>query len=222
MSPPEPVDVLFTEYLAAQRSGEFDPRPYLDRADPADREILVTMIDAYLSKAPGRQWDPEAFKGSRAEALVQPMARSLSGVSGTWPVLLPSLRHRARLRRSEVVAKLASGLGYPKKSDRVGEYYHGMERGQLEADRVSGKVLEVLSDVLGTGVKELRTAGQSIDGGKLKSGSAVFARQPIPYEGRDGPAEQTFEDRDEAMVKHSLAMPDAEELAIDELFTGGS
>ena len=83
MSQREDIDVIFTEYVAAQRAGDYNPRPFLARTDGQDREVLTTMIDAYLMTAPGREWDPEAFKGSPAEKLVAPMTRAIGGVSGT-------------------------------------------------------------------------------------------------------------------------------------------
>jgi len=222
----EQADLLFTEYVIAHRQGKVDPVPFLDRATESEREVLATLIDAYLIDAPGREWDPAAFEGSVAQAMVAPITRALCGVSGTWPVLLPSLRNRAQIKRGELVELLADGLGYPKKSRRVAEYYHGMEQGNLPSSEVSGQVLQVLSGILGTGVSRLRNAGDMIGGGELKGGHAVFARKPSwasdPVKSIEPPA---LTDSDASAGMLSPAPPesrDEEDRAVDRLFTGGT
>src|SRR4051812_47726848 len=102
------VDRLLEQYIQEHRSGgDADPLAYLDRLEGTDRAELAALIDAYLERAPGREWDPEAFKGSPAEQLVKSLSESLEGVSGSWPVLLPELRNRAKLARDALVARLA-------------------------------------------------------------------------------------------------------------------
>ena len=62
------VERLLSEYKQADREDPAgaDPRPYLERVSGSDRELLTGMIDAYLERAPRREFDAEAFRASPA------------------------------------------------------------------------------------------------------------------------------------------------------------
>ena len=212
------VAELFAEYVFAERAGEGDPRPFLSRADPSEREALVEMIDSYLAQASGREWDRKAFEGSPAQALVEPLTRALNGVSGTWPVLLPSLRQRARIKRADLVDTLARKLGFPKQQALVGEYYHGMEYGTVQADGVNQRVLDALGDVLGTSADALRSAGELMGGGEPKLNDAVFMRKASMEPFEDSGADSDIAELSEVVEDRT---PDADRDAVVDLFTGG-
>lgn len=177
------VERLLQEFIRDDREGgEADPLAYLKRADGDDRAELEALIDAYLARAPRRPFDAEAFEASGARAITEEIGRSLGGLSGEWPALLPRLRHRARLKRAEVVAALASELGASgPQAEKVARYYHGMERGTLPATGVSDRVLEALGRVVGVSAERLREAGRAA-GGSAPQGSAgiAFARVGAP------------------------------------------
>ncbi len=219
MAGTETAETLFTEYVIAHQAGDVDPVPFLDRAADGEQEVLTILIDAYLVQAPGKVWDPAAFKGSPAQRMVEPMTLALGGVSGAWPVVLPSLRDRARIKRRDLAEKLATGLGFPKTTKVVEEYYHAMEHGDLPSEGVSSKVLEVLGGLLGTDPESLRREGDLFLGGSYKVDHQVFARQP------------SFPALKESQVENSEGMPSpsaseessrAEVEEIDRLFTGGT
>ena len=130
------VDKLFTDYVAEHRAGgEADPRAYLERVEGIDRDELATLIDAYLVRSPGRRWDPDAYQGSRAQALATGVERSIGGEAGAWPLLLPRLRERAKIKRAVLVARLAAALGVSGQTEKVAGYYHEMEQGSLDSSR---------------------------------------------------------------------------------------
>jgi len=214
-----PLPELFAEYVFAERAGQGDPRPFLERAEPADRDALAEMIDAYLAHAPGKGWDPEAFRDSAARAMIEPLTRSLDGVSGTWPVLLPSLRERARIKRADLVERLSAKLGFPGQREVVGEYYHGMEYGTVEADGVSGRVLDALGEILGAPASALRRAGELAARGESGRDEVVFARQARveSIELADADADMLVTDA----PADADRIPDPERDAVVELFTGG-
>ena len=204
------VDRLFKEFVAADRSGgPADPRSYLERVSGTDRAELEALIDGYLARAPRRAFDPEAFARSPARAVAEELARSLGGASGTWPALLPRLRHRARLRRSEVVGRLAEELGAADRRDKVARYYHEMEQGTLPAAGVSDRVLEALARVVGVTAERLREAGGAA-GGATQRQAEAFARVTSPDPRYAEPLEPV------------VPPPPAERDEIDELFTGAS
>jgi hypothetical protein len=169
---------LLSEYKQASRvGGDADPRPYLARVSGTDRELLAGLIDAYLEQEPRREFDAERFQGSPAATIAEEVQRSLAGESGIWPALLPQLRRRKELKRSEVVHQLAARLGAQAQEQKVGEYYHRMEQGLLPAAGVSDTVLDALGKIVGWTAEALRTAGALPAPGPPRSDAgAVFAR----------------------------------------------
>ena len=159
------VDRLLQEFIAEDRAGgAADPAAFLARADADAREELAALLDGYLSRAPRRAFDGAAFAASPSRGVVDALDRSVAGSAGTWPALLPRLRDRARLRRSELVARLASALGASDREAKVGSYYHAMEQGTLPAAGVSDRVLEALGRIVGESVASLREAGRAMTG----------------------------------------------------------
>ncbi len=172
------VGRLFGEYKAAhQASGDADPRPFLAQASSRERDQLAALIDAYLTRAPRREFDALAFRDSPAAAVAESVQRSLAGSSGLWPTLLPRLRNQARVRRADLVAELAARLGAQGQQDKVASYYHQMEQGLLPESGVSDTVLEALGRIIGYSKEALRKAGQMpAAGGTSAAPGAVFAR----------------------------------------------
>jgi hypothetical protein len=103
----------------------------------------------------------------------------LGGSAGLWPAILPHLRARAGLKRSELVMRLADALGVADHGAKVERYYHQMEQGLLPAEGVSGRVLDALSGIVGETAQALRDAGRSIGGatGPGTAPPAAFARR---------------------------------------------
>jgi hypothetical protein len=202
------TDQIFREFVAAFRAdATTDPREYLARAEGLDRAELRLRIEAFLEQAPRREWDPQAYEGSLAQRAIDAAERADEG----WPELLPALRERARLKRATVVERLAAALGFAGSEERVGVYYHRMERGQLAPSGVSTRVLEALGSILGASVERLRQAGAA---GEVAGagGGEVFARLGAPREEMASPGILAAEDR---------AKLPAEPDELDLLFMGG-
>ncbi|MGH2992788.1 MAG: hypothetical protein ACRDL1_04550 [Solirubrobacterales bacterium] len=211
------VERLFAEFVEAHLGGsDPDPWEYIGRLEGSDREELEELIDAYFMDAPPRPWDAEAFRGSEAERLTDAIDRSFRGCAGLWPRVLPRLRARARLKRSELVAKLAEALGVTGREAKFASYYHQMEQGLLPSSGVSARVLEVLAKILGVSADSLRKSGRALRAEVGSTDDAVFTRtaQPSP----------------EWQLEHAEAAPppaaaraerEAEWDEVDELFRGG-
>src|SRR3954447_10943418 len=173
------VDRLLKEYIAAHRAREdVDPAEFLVRAESADRKELAALIDAYLARAPRREFDAEAYRASGMTEGVERLGKSLSGASGLWPSLLPRLRIQAQVKRSALVAQLAGALGVSDREEKVADYYNQMEQGRLEAEGVSDRVLEALGGILGRSAEALREAGRSAPGpaGAPTAAAPAFTR----------------------------------------------
>ena len=211
------VERLLREYISEHHGGgRADPREYVERLEGADRKELATLIDGYLERAPRQEWDREAYEQSAAPKVVEALSRSLTGSAGLWPSVLPRLRERARVKRSEVVGQLAARLGASGgQRDKVAAYYHEMEQGSLPASGVSDRVLEALGEILGQSAAALRRAGGAFGRPPPTSPAtapAAFARKGMaspgvpPADASEGPpAEAEPEQWDE----------------VDRLFRGG-
>jgi hypothetical protein len=212
------VEQLLDEYIAEHRAGgDADPVDYLERLQGTDREQLAVLIDAYLSHAPRRPWDPDAYVGSEEERLVESLDRAVSGVSGLWPVLLPRLRDRARLKRSELVSRLAEGLGVSDRQEKVAGYYHEMEQGRLPATGVKDGVLEGLGTILGESADALREAGNALRPQLAATADdAVFARTAQPR------ADWLEHAESAPPPPAARGTPGGEWDDVDELFRGGA
>jgi hypothetical protein len=208
------VDRLLQEYIAEHRAGgEADPLAYLEQVEGLDRDELAALIDAYLVRSPGQPWDEEAYRGSAAERLVESLKESLVGASGSWPVLLPELRHRAKIKRGQLVERLAAGLGVTGREEKVAYYYNQMEHGRLRPDGVSDRVLDALAGIVDTTRDALRKAGQVV--APADADDAVFARMSAPREDYAAPGGMP------SPADSPARADDAEHDEVDELFLGG-
>lgn len=208
------VQRLLSDFIAADKAGDTpDPLEYLGRVRGVDRAELEALLDAYLARAPRRPIDEAAFEASRARVVRDELVATLTGASGTWPTLLPQLRHRAQVTRAQLVKRLASELDAEDEEAKVGAYYHAMEQGQLAPAGVSDRVLEALSRIVGESVQALRRAGKALAaGGAPGTPEAVFARVAVPDE----------QYADEAQSAADRVAKRDERDFVDELFTGGS
>jgi hypothetical protein len=207
------LDKLLAEFRAEFEAGsQPDPGKFLARADASERSTLADRLDAYLDTAPLKEWDPGAYARSPTKVAVDRFFETVEGEAGTWPELLPTLRNRARIRRGDLVERLATALGFPSETQRVATYYHQMEHGQIEATRVSETVLQKLGDIVGTTAEALRAAGTSTvrdPGGEVFTS---FARKALSND------EYAMDQSAEAPAAPSE--PERERDELDRLFLG--
>ena len=203
------VDRLLSEYIEEHRkAGSADPRRYLEQVDGVDRKELEALIGGFLERAPRRRWDPTAYPQSSASVLVDRLDRTLHGASGRWPTVLPALRDKAKLRRNELVKRLATALGVEGREKKVETYYHEMEQGLLPARGVSMRVLEALGEIVGASADALRRAGES-------------ARWPAPPPASAPVFARTAAGAPPAEPARAAERPDVEWDEVDQLFRGG-
>lgn len=133
----EPVHELFDEFASSFARGERPDAPgYLTRAGEGAGE-LAGLIDAFLRVTVPPPPDEEARARVRAVAREQEQ-----------PTLL-QLRLRAGLKRDAVVDALIAALGLAAASrEKVKGYYHELEWGKLDPDRVSRRVTDALASLL--------------------------------------------------------------------------
>jgi hypothetical protein len=208
---PDVADLLQRFIADFEVDGATRPQAFLAQVEGTDRRELEALIDAYLDRAPRAGFDAAAYAQSPARQLVDDLAESLEGVSGTWPVLLPRLRHAAQLKRAELVTRLAATLGVGDREEKVGGYYHAMEQGLLDPSGVSDRVLDALASLTSTTRDALRAAARGFTPPPEPSGLRhAFARTATP--------DPTLADKAVA----AAAAPPADDAwdEVDELFRG--
>ncbi len=209
------IDRLITEYVAAHDATGVppDPLPYLQRAPQSERAALAARIEQVLLSAPRRSWDSDAFEATLDSPLMREIGTAVHGSSGLWPALLPRLRNAVRLKRREVVRRLAEDLGVTDREEKVGRYYHGMEQGLLAEEGVSDRVLDALGRILGSSAETLRLAGRAL--GTTALGAEG---QPSPVYARTASPDAVYAPAEE---RHSPAdRPEDLWDEVDELFAG--
>jgi hypothetical protein len=220
------VEQLYRDYVAEHRAGgEADPRAYLAQLAGSDRDELEALIAGYLRRAPGREWDAEAYAGSPAENAATSIAArwdgwELAAEPRPWTELLPALRERAQIKRAELVGRLAEAIGFPAEAERVGAYYHQMEIGRLPSEGVSDRVLGALGELLGESAATLRAAGSAISAGEDREQVATmvaFARTAI----RDPAYAAEADESGTLELASGPPVSSQAEDALDRLFTGG-
>jgi hypothetical protein len=193
------VEERFEAFTAAWERGE-NPDPAAVIADaPADeRAALGGMIAAYLSANP-RTDVPEDVVAARA-------ADPASDPPLAWPELLPVLRQRARVTRSELVKRLAAALGFPGATEQVEEHVHGLETGGLPAGRVRPAVVAALASILEVPESLLEAGRRLTRPGAQPAAVAAYSR-----------AERV---RESAAPAEESGTAPARNAEIDDLFTG--
>jgi hypothetical protein len=210
------LDAILREYADALASAGPAPEPwrYLARVPEDERGELARRLEDLLAGAPRRRFDAEEFAAAKATPLLQGIAAAAGGRSGLWPALLPRLRNGARLKRSEVVERLARDLDAADRQQKVHRYYHEMEQGLLDPQGVSDRVLEALGRILGSSLETLRDAGRALaepPGGTPAAAGPLFARTA-----RSDPSYV-------ASAPPTESLADAETWdEVDELFRGGA
>jgi len=149
------VDNIVEQYATALQSGaDFDYGHLTAGLDDFERRELqarIGMLD--------RQLSVNADGVDRNDPRVERLRRSASGLSGVWPSMLPRLRERKDLDRADLAKQLAERLGQPDSADKVEEYYHQLEWGNLPANKVDRSVVKALSEILEEDEQELWEAG---------------------------------------------------------------
>ena len=212
------LERLIEQFKADYEAGRpTDVLAFVDQVPAEKRQELADRLDMYLMDAPRRRRDPAAFEGSLAQAAVDRVHESIEGVSGSWPELLPALRNSARIKRSDLVRRLASALGFESEPqvEKIGAYYHQMEHGTLPAGGVSAAVIDALAGIVDSTADAIRAAGASR--GEEVLTRTAFARTAFPD--AEFLEQRTAEDLDVAMDAAPAEAPKRDE--IEALFLDG-
>lgn len=213
-TPEQLLSDFVDEWNAGRRP---DVRAYLERLPSgASRDELAEQIGQWLEIAPTPRYDAAARAAIRSGPVVKRVFAAVGEDAGLWPQVLPALRERSRLSVPQLASRLAEhlGLGQPE-TERAASYLERLEGGQLEASRVSRRLIDALADVLGVSAGSLADAGPFGRGMRpANAGGTLFRRD----EGGGDWVAQDIELLSEAAFEPA---PHYELDAVDRLFLGG-
>lgn len=190
----DPTLALLEGFTFAWLRGDApDPREFLDRAPPDEREALSALIDRFLVAQPARAPTEETLSYVRAIAAV-----AATEIPGT---AIEKLRVTRGLSIEAVVDRLRAALGLDTRlAGRLREAYSDLERDWLDPSGVQAPVWKALGNIFETDVRCLVMADAE------PSVAAVLMRRA------------KVEDSESPMSQHVPRERDE----VDELFRGTS
>ncbi len=191
------AELLFEEFAASFARGEApDVRDFLERAGD-DRDELATLLDGYLAAVPA----PAPSDETRAV-----FAELLPTEASTPPML--AARVRLGMPRSKVVRFLVRMLGVDERQEeKVARYYHELETGLLDPERVAPLVWHNLAKLFGTHIRSLMVRPNDPPPAMV---AAFYRRSDDVVQGAESPA----------LAAEPAPLPERD--YVDTLFTGNA
>ena len=202
------VDEILGEFIDAWKAGgrpELDA--FLERVPAAERDELAAGVAAWLHIAPTPEHPPAARAAISAEPAMLAARLAAEALRPPLPESLPVLRERAGLGVRDVAARLAERFGLADR-DRTVAYLERLERGELDAGRLSRRLVDALAETLGG----VRIA--------LPSPPAPAAPSQAFFRANDEAEDWIVQDID-ALSRAALASAPAPMDELDRLFLGG-
>jgi hypothetical protein len=211
------TELVLSEFIDAWNGGRRPRvRDYLARVpEGAERDALADRIATWLEVAPAPAFDDATRAEIRAEPIVRDVLDAVGGDAGLWPEVIPRLRARAGLSVGQLAVRLVERFGLGRGAEaRAADYLGRMERGELDASRVSRRLLDALGELLGA------SGGTLADAGRLGGGLRAAAAGGTLFRGGEEAGEAVARDI-EALSRAAMrpAPPPMDEL--DRLFAGG-
>jgi hypothetical protein len=170
------VDDLLAQYKAEhRRSGDADPRPYLEQVRGLDRAELAAHIDRFLASARPPRFDAAAFARFRSDPTRDQLVSDLLD-----DATLRELVKESGVPRTKLSRELARRLGVPGRDALVRRRLRDVENGDVEIERVRVGVWEALGDLIGQSADRVRRAAENAGGGLLEAADLSFARSALP------------------------------------------
>lgn len=161
------TEKVLSDFIADWKAGR-RPRAheFLSRVPAGEeREELAAQLTLFLQAAETPEYSEEQRAEIRASPSVQAAFAAVDQEAGAWPVVLPRLRARAGLSVPALAARLLDLLGLGSgEHERAVDYLERLERGDLDADGLSRRLLRGLADALGTGPGALAGLRASLGG----------------------------------------------------------
>jgi transcriptional regulator with XRE-family HTH domain len=204
------IEQLLGEFIDAWNAGR---RPavndYLQRAPAQERDELATQLQTWLQIAPTPDYDTPTRAAIAAEPALRAALDAAAQNRSPLSARLPTLRERSGLAVRDVARRLVAIFGIDDEQ-RATDYLERIERDELEASRLSRRLLDALAAILGA------------DRDQLAVGPPAFAGGQAFFRAEDDADRWIAQDID-ALSRAALApAPAASPLdELDRLFLGG-
>lgn len=156
------LDVLLSRFIDEWNAGS---RPSVEaclQQVPAGelRDELADRISIFLSYAPSPRYDEDEIGRLLEESAVEAAASAFESEHSAWPLFLPRMRERAGLSLGALASRVlaVAGLGEAGQ-EKATRHLADMERGELDAGNLSGRLLTALSEALGIDREDLERTG---------------------------------------------------------------
>jgi transcriptional regulator with XRE-family HTH domain len=204
------VEQLLGEFIDAWNAGRRpDVVAYLERAPESERDELATQLATWLEIAPTPDYDDATRTAISNEPALRAALDAAAAIRSPLAVRLPTLRERAGLAVRDVARRLVSVFDLDDEQ-RAAAYLEQIERDELDASRLSRRLLDALAAILGA------------DRDLLAAGPPAFAGGQAFFRAEDDADRWIAEDID-ALSRAALApAPAASPMdELDRLFLGG-
>lgn len=171
------MDERFAAFTRSYEAGDGDPLPFMEGLDEPGRRRFQLMVDDYLEGNPEPDRDLSRLKDPAVARLIGAVVPRLDGASGGMSTLVIDLRERHELLQEDVVEALADELdATAAEKEKIDDYYHDLEFGNLPAEGISAKLLAALGKILGTTGERLKEAGQALGPSGSPATGLIFTR----------------------------------------------
>jgi transcriptional regulator with XRE-family HTH domain len=204
------IEQVLGEFLDAWNAGlRPDVDTYLQRVSGAERDELAAQLATWLEIAPTPDYDEATRTAIRQEPVLRAALDAAAEMRSPLAARLPTLRERAGLAVRDVAHRLVAIFGLDDEA-RARAYLEQIERNELDASRISRRLLDALAVILGVDRDQLAPGPTA-----LASGQAFFRS--------DEDAEVWLADDIDALSRAALAPAPASRPMdeLDRLFLGG-
>lgn len=205
------VEQLLGEFIDDWKAGRRpDAGAYLQRAPEGERGELARQISTWLELAPSPAFDDETRAQIEAEPVLVAARQRVAELRQPLAARLPTLREQAGLGLRDVARRICAAFGVGDEG-RAEAYLRQLEGGELDAGRLSGRLLDALASILGA------------DREHLVPGPAAAAAGGQAFFRAEEDAERWIEGDIDALSRAALApAPDGPPMdELDRLFLGG-
>ena len=160
------TEQILSEFIDAWSAGRRpDVHSYLQRAPTAERAELAAHITTWLRVAPTPEYDDATRKTISQEPLLVAAREAAALARSPLSAQLPTLRERAGLAIRDVAGRLVTLFDLDDEQ-RTADYLERVERDELDASRLSRRLLDGLAVILGADRDQLTPGRTAFAGGQ--------------------------------------------------------
>lgn len=160
------IEQILGEFIDAWKAGRRpDVQAHLQRAPEAERDDLAAQLSAWLDVAPTPAYDEATRTAISQEPVLASALEAAAALRSPLSVRVTTLRERAGLAVSDVARRLVALFSLDDEQ-RTATYLEQIEHDELDASRLSRRLLDGLAAILGTNPHQLAPGRTALAGGQ--------------------------------------------------------